>query len=134
MPSAVEGSLGGLVHLRTGCNTGVDGRIYRNKLWFVTTPLGLRRVATRSNLAVGVICEPGALSLKIPPFRRLNKKGHLETTLSCRAQSRILLGGLMHFRTGCNTDGDGRICVCHPWHTSLRDRPKGRPKSFQTIL
>lgn len=29
-----------------------------------------------SNSAVGVICEPGALRSN-PPFRQLNKKGHL---------------------------------------------------------
>ncbi len=38
-----------------------------NKLKFVTTPLGLRRIATRSNSAVGVICEPGRFN---PQIRR----------------------------------------------------------------
>ncbi len=47
-----------------------------NSLWAITTPAGLRRFATCPNSAVGVICEPGALRSN-PPFRRLNKKGHL---------------------------------------------------------
>ena len=48
-----------------------------NSLWAITTPAGLRRFATCPNSAVGVICEPGALPSN-PPFRRLNKKGHLK--------------------------------------------------------
>ena len=48
-----------------------------NSLWAITTPAGLRRFATCPNSAVGVICEPGALRSN-SPFRRLNKKGHLQ--------------------------------------------------------
>ena len=48
-----------------------------NSLSAINTPAGLRRCAPCPNSAVGVICEPGALRSN-PPFRRLNKKGHLQ--------------------------------------------------------
>jgi len=38
---------------------------------------GLRRFVTCPDCAAGSICEPGALRSN-PPFRQLNKKGHLK--------------------------------------------------------
>ena len=50
-----------------------------NSLWAITTPAELRRCAPCPDSAVGVICEPGRFEPRNPPFRRLNKKGHLQS-------------------------------------------------------
>ena len=77
-----------------------------NSLWTITTPAGLRRCAPCPDSAVGVICEPGALRSN-PPFRRLNKKGHLlrmtwKTEVPLVGQDLIVIAfGLLLPRRSC---------------------------------